>query len=264
MIFNTNRSYYSAIKPKKMTDTTTTKSMEELVMEIPVEQIVQPTIPIKVAIREAGNLQRDATEDKEALIAKGLAPEKIEELAIRADFLSDKQTLWIRKYETSTNNTKEWEALEEEASKLQRELKHDFQFALRNNKEALRKLKNITKGNDSADLAQDMGDYAGFGLDYPEELGAINFDNNKLTRADELSHKLNNLVRVVDGAHRSKKHPEKQMRDRAYTYLKLLVDDIRAYGKYAFWDDEEMQKRYSSEYQRRKYQKNKEDENENI
>ncbi|WP_180335638.1 hypothetical protein [Labilibaculum filiforme] len=40
------------------------------------------------------------------------------------------------------------------------------------------------------------------------------------------------------------------MRDRAYTYLKQLVDEIRTYGKYAFWNDEEKQKRYTSEYLR--------------
>ncbi|PKQ66469.1 hypothetical protein BZG01_10595 [Labilibaculum manganireducens] len=45
------------------------------------------------------------------------------------------------------------------------------------------------------------------------------------------------------------------MRDRACTYLKQLVDEIRAYGKYAFWNDEEKQKRYSREYQRKVYKK---------
>ena len=54
----------------------------------------------------------------------------------------------------------------------------------------------------------------------------------------------------VDGVKNSKNRPEKLMRDRAYTYLKQLVDEIRAYGKYAFWDNEEKQQRYSSEYLR--------------
>ncbi|WP_320017918.1 hypothetical protein [Labilibaculum manganireducens] len=59
----------------------------------------------------------------------------------------------------------------------------------------------------------------------------------------------------IDGVKNSKNRPEKLMRDRACTYLKQLVDEIRAYGKYAFWNDKEKQKRYSSEYQRKVYKK---------
>lgn len=260
MIFNTNRSYYSAIKPKKMTDTTTnTKTIEERVMEIPKEEVVKLTIPVKTAIREAGKLQSYATEDKEALIARGLAPEKIEELGVRADFLSDKETIWTRKYDTGITNTKAWDEKVAEASLLQRELKHDFQFAFRNNKEALRRLKKVTDGRGNDDLAQDMSDYPGLGAEYPDELAAIKFDNNKLVRANELSDELNNLLRVVNGAQNSSLRPEKEMRDRAYTYLKLLVDEIRSYGKYAFWNDEEKQRRYASEYLRNNREKSSKD-----
>ncbi|WP_321515700.1 hypothetical protein [Marinifilum fragile] len=38
--------------------------------------------------------------------------------------------------------------------------------------------------------------------------------------------------------------------------MEELVDEIRAYGKYAFWDDENRQKKYSSEYIRIKNNKN--------
>jgi hypothetical protein len=72
-------------------------------------------------------------------------------------------------------------------------------------------------------------------------------------RAKQLSLDLLDLMNLVDGVKDSKNRPEKIMRDRAYTHLKQLVDEIRAYGKYAFWNDEEKQKRYSSEYQRQKY-----------
>ncbi|MDQ1771616.1 hypothetical protein GQR60_19570 [Labilibaculum sp. A4] len=57
-----------------------------------------------------------------------------------------------------------------------------------------------------------------------------------------------------------KKRPEKLMHGRAYTYLKQLVGEIRTYGKYAFWNNEEKQKRYLSEYGRRKHTKNNETE----
>jgi hypothetical protein len=239
-----------------MTDATTTKPIDELVLEILDEQIVSPAIPVDITIGEAGVLHQNALEDKEELLAKGLSEDKINELAPRAKFLQEKQSAWTAVYESALTNTQEWEAKIEEASLLQRELKYDFQFAYRNHPDILKKLQNILDGNGHMDLIQDMSDYPAFAKQYPEPLEAILFDTTKTERAQQLSHELLDLMNKVDGVKNSKNRPEKVSRDRAYTYLKQLVDEIRAYGKYAFWNDEEKQKRYSSEYQRRKFARN--------
>lgn len=142
-----------------MTDTTTTKSMEELVMEIPVEQIVQPTIPVKITIGEAADLLGYATNDKEALIAKGLTEEMLTDLGLRSRFLKEKQGDWVAVYQSSLSNTKEWNEKLEEAKLLDRELEHDFQFAFRKNTKALQVLKITLDGEGSSDLMQDLSNY---------------------------------------------------------------------------------------------------------
>jgi hypothetical protein len=38
----------------------------------------------------------------------------------------------------------------------------------------------------------------------------------------------------------------KEMRDKAYAFMKLAVDEIRATGQYAFWRDEDRKKGYVS------------------
>lgn len=233
-----------------MTDVTTTKSIEELVQENPEDQIYSPTIPVYITIGEAGVLHQNALEDKEALLAKGLSEDKINELVPRAKFLQEKQSAWTAVYQSALTSTEEWEAKIDEASLLQRELRYDFQFAYRNHPDILTKLQNILDGNGNMDLIQDMSDYPAFAKQYPEPLKAILFDTTKTERAQQLSHELFDLMNKVDGVKNSKNRPEKLMRDRAYTYLKQLVDEIRAYGKYAFWNDQEKQKRYSSEYLR--------------
>jgi len=232
------------------------KTLDELVLEIPMDELVIPTIPVKVVVAEAADLVRYASEDKQALLNRGLNEEFIEELTLRAKLLQDKESIWHAKYESALTNTEEWEAKIDEANLLQRELKYDFQFAFRKNENALRKLKNITDGNGNADIMQDMSDYPKLAAEYPGELAAINFDNSKLVRANSLSHELFDLRDKVDGAKNSSKRPEKEMRDRAYTYLKQLMDEIRDYGKYAFWNNEKRQKKYSSEYARLKNQRN--------
>ena len=244
-----------------MTETTVEKTIEERVLEILEENVVTPTVPVKIIIGEAGKLHRYITEDKEALMAKGLTQQQMDDLNPRAMYLQDKQSDWTAVFESALTNTKEWEEKVKEASLLQRELKHDFQFAFRNHPEALQKLKIITDGNGNIDLMQDMSDYPKLARQYPELLTPINFDNTKLNRADQLSHELYDLWQKVDGVKNSKNRPEKILRDRAYTYLKQLMDEIRAYGKYAFWNDEEKQRRYASEYLRQVREKNEAEKN---
>jgi hypothetical protein len=236
-----------------MTEVTTPKTIEEVVLEIPEDQIVSPTIPVDITIGEAGELHQSATEDAPKLLAKGLSEGLIQQLIPRAKFLQDKQSAWTAVYQSALTSTQQWEEKIDEGRLLQRELKYDFQFAYRNHPDILKKLKNILEGNGNMDLIQDLSDYPAFAKQYPEPLTAIFFDTTKSERAKQVSLALVDLMNKVDGVKNSKNRPEKLMRDRAYTYLKQLVDEIRAYGKYAFWNDEEKQKRYSSEYQRKIY-----------
>jgi hypothetical protein len=39
-----------------------------------------------------------------------------------------------------------------------------------------------------------------------------------------------------------------QIRDKAYTYLKLAIDEIRECGKFAFWRNPDRLKGYNSDY----------------
>lgn len=50
-------------------------------------------------------------------------------------------------------------------------------------------------------------------------------------------------------------HELKIIRDKAYTHLKEAVDEIRAYGKFVFWQDEHKLRLYSSAYIRRMNQR---------
>ena len=240
-----------------MTEATTTKkTINELVLEISTDQIISPTIPVDITIGEAGQLHKYAIEDKEQLLAKGLSKDAIQELIPRAKFLQDKQSTWTAVYQSALTSTQQWEDKIDEGRLLQRELKYDFQFAYRNDSDILKKLSNIVDGRSNVDMIQDLSDYSAFAKQYPEPLKAILFDATKTERAKQISLDLLDLMNQVDGMKNSKNRPEKIMRDRAYTYLKQLVDEIRDYGKYIFWNDEEKQKRYSSEYMRKGRERN--------
>ena len=78
------------------------------------------------------------------------------------------------------------------------------------------------------------------------------------TQADELS-----VVLAKANGESGDDAGAKDIRDRAYIYMKMAVDEIRATGQYKFWRDEDRKKGYVSAYFKKKNQaakKNKSEE----
>jgi len=79
----------------------------------------------------------------------------------------------------------------------------------------------------------------------------------------EFANTMGPLLSAINGERDENDKPTKEMRDRAYVYLKEAVDQICEYGKYVFWEDEERLEKYSSEYYR-KLREEREEEAENV
>lgn len=65
------------------------------------------------------------------------------------------------------------------------------------------------------------------------------------------ANSLRPLLTAINGERDENDKPSKEMRDRAYVYLKETVDGICEYGKYVFWENEERLEKYSSAYFRK-------------
>jgi hypothetical protein len=78
-------------------------------------------------------------------------------------------------------------------------------------------------------------------------LTPINFDLTRLDTAANLSDRMGDLLGATNGE-RKEVSEAIQIRDKAYTYLKLAVDEIRECGKFAFWRNPDRLKGYNSEY----------------
>ncbi|MCW4007060.1 MAG: hypothetical protein NWF04_10835 [Candidatus Bathyarchaeota archaeon] len=75
-------------------------------------------------------------------------------------------------------------------------------------------------------------------------LRAIHFDTEALDQARQLSDELPGLAAA---AHQSRGET-KDLRDRAYAYLKEAVDELYSCGKYLFRDNEARRIGYRSQY----------------
>jgi hypothetical protein len=81
-------------------------------------------------------------------------------------------------------------------------------------------------------------------------LKAIGMDLSKLEQAAQMADDLSVVLANANGE-ASDDDDAKEMRDRAYTYMKMAVDEIRATGQYVFWRDEDRKKGYVSAYKKR-------------
>lgn len=100
-------------------------------------------------------------------------------------------------------------------------------------------------------MVQDLSELAMLGKENQLQLKAVQFEMVKLDRAEELSSSCGLLLAKVNGARVDNGKLAKEMRDRAYTYLKQAVDLIREAGCLVFWKDEQIAEQYASAYFRK-------------
>jgi len=216
-------------------------------------------MPFEIYIYEAERLHTRATEDLSKLSAINMPGDLINKLYIRTKALSRAQLNWVEQSNQKKKAMQEWKTAEPKFKKLRIELIQYFQFAFRKNKSLLDKLEHIKKGNSYADIIMDLGSLSVLGKTNPELLKEINFDFALLDEAAKESEQMGKLRANVSGL-MYVKDDMLLIRNKAYTLLKQVVDEIRSYGKFAFRDKPETVKAYQSQHHCKRnaeYYKNK-------
>lgn len=214
------------------------------------EAIVNPSLPVENALQEAEDLYPWAKHDEQQLTQAGLSSQVIEDLPVRAGACREAQALWNSDRNVSNLTEKEWDDKAAKAYELRDKLLHAFRYAYRKEPSLLSKVQSIADGTGHPDMIQDLSDLSVLGGANKAPLQAINFDINLLQQAAILASECAELLGKVNGD-RMSEDESKIIRDKAYTYLKESVDEIRNCGKYVFWKDEERLKGYSSAYMRK-------------
>ncbi len=209
--------------------------------------VLIPNIPIDVFVQEAENLFHWCLDDKEALIRVGLDWNLVISLPVRAGACREAQSLWIKERNTSQQAEQDWKNQAPAAFDLRDQLLHDFRFAFRKSDGLLSRVEEIALGDTNSDMVQDLNDLATLGKANTMLLTPINFELVKLDTAADLSDRMGDLLGATNGE-RKEVSEAMQIRDKAYTYLKQAVDEIRECGKFAFWRTPERLKGYFSEH----------------
>lgn len=213
------------------------------------EDVTDPGIPVAIALQEAENLYHWSLDDADKLSVVGIERSQIEDLPVRAGACREAQSIWNKDYRSQQEAQKEWTIQAPEAYDFRNDLLASLRFAYRNNDALLSRVRAITDGTGHADMIQDLNDIAVLGRENPEPLTAISFELTLLDRAAIRADELADLLAEANGD-KADPNEAKIIRDKAYMYLKVLVDDIREAGKYVFRKDSKRLKGYSSQYRR--------------
>lgn len=206
-----------------------------------------PNMPVDVYVQEASDLHEWSRKDQAQLVDVGVPQAYFDEMESRIGALRYAQSVWNKDRYTKEEAQQEWEELSPKAFDLKNELEHAFRFAFRNRPDLLRKVQSIEEGTSNSDMVQDLSDLATLGKANLPLLTAINFDEAKLDQAANEASDLSVLLAKANGERKEESSP-KITRDKAYTYLKQVVDEIYKAGKYVFWKDEAKLNGYSSRY----------------
>lgn len=206
-------------------------------------------IPMDFFIHESLRLYEWAGEDRAALEASGLDWKIVENLTLFAAALRHAQGLWTSERFQSEEAQRTWSARSPEAYELKSTLMHVFRFAFRKRPDLLRVVDMIAAGSGHVDMLQDLKDLSVAGRRNLSLLSAVGFDPTLLNRCETLAGELG-MVYAEARNERVSYRQAKRVRDAMATLLKQTVDEVREYGQFVFWRDEQRRKGYTSEYHR--------------
>jgi hypothetical protein len=215
------------------------------------EQYVRiPDMPVEQAIMEAERMATAAAEDTQTLVAVGFDGIKIKELDTAIGSLRFAQANFIAAMGELMDATRQWEEEEPKAYELRAEILAAVSFGLRNIPDAQKVIHRIREGSGKRDMIEDLAGLAQIGKKYSEDLKKINFDLNLLETAAKKAVSLTQLYAktfIEKGTSGTK-----SLRNRAFTYMRLLMGEILDAAEYAFRKDTSRLDYYHSAFRSRR------------
>ena len=214
---------------------------------IPDNEVKTPNMPVDKYVQESADLVVWSKEDQPKLEAVGVPTASFTRLPVAEGALRYAQSIWNKERYSQEEATRQWNEEAPVADDLRNELEHSFRYAFRTRPDLLSRVAAIEDGTGNADMLQDLSDLSVLGKANLPLLQAISFDETKLDTAAALSDSLSDVLATMNGE-RTDPNQAKRTRDRAYTLLKNVVDEIREAGKFVFWKDDKRRKGYYSRY----------------
>ena len=230
------------------------QSMVPEIEAIPVKDVMAPVMPVATYLQEAEDLNVWMQEDRGLLEAHGQPAVLLDSLPVRIGALREAESEWIAARHGREQAQADYLEVSGQAFELYAQIVRHMRYAFRKDPALVARLPNGTGWASDADRIQDLNNVAVMGRDHLDLLEAAGFDPASLDQLATLSDTVANQCALARGEKASGRG-SKILRDRAYTHLKDLVDEVRAVARFLFWNDEARLQGYRSEYARKARQK---------
>jgi hypothetical protein len=217
---------------------------------IPNDQIQVPAMPVDIFLQEAEDTYHWSITDAAQLATVGITQEMIDDIPVRAGALREAQSIWFKDRYSQEEAQQEWKIQSPEAFDLRDELLHIFYFAFRKDEVLLNRIRAIAEGDSNADMIQDLNDLAVLGKANIDAVKAVGAKPALLDQAATKADEMANLLAAANGD-RAEQSETKTIRDKAYTHLKQLIDEVREAGRFLFWRNPDRYKGYTSKYRKK-------------
>jgi hypothetical protein len=232
------------------------------IRDVQKEAIKPCNIPISVAVQEAGNLHERVELDIASLLELGMPPELQQRLAKLRAALFAAEVNWQEQQSERKKALELWKEKSPALYALRKDIIDHLSFAFRKDERLMDQIAAIEDGDTHADAIEDLARLAVLGTQNLELVQAINYDATRFENASTMASEMSGVLSAANG-YLYRDDERKLVRDKAYTLLKEVVDEIRDYGQFAFRNDPEHVKGYSSKYVRDRAKAYRSSKNEN-
>ena len=218
--------------------------------EIPLHQVLTPNLPRDVIAHESRGARQQALEDREALEAAALDFGMVESITQREGAFVYAWSKWDQSRMASEQHRKAWKEIEPQVYADYARLNNACRYAYGDDADAMRIVRKVAEGSRHSDKVDDVANLCLLGKSKPQALQRINFPVAELEVMELRARRAGDLL--ADAGVTREERTMKDIRDRAYTYLKQAVDAIRDCGKYVFYTDPDKAAAYASDFSRRR------------
>ena len=213
------------------------------------DQLKTCRMPVGIYLHEADRLYTRMQLDVSQLTQAGMSELLASELWHHKELLRKAELVWQEHANQRQAAMQAWKTAACEMHAYYTDLLHQMTFAYRGDDALLRRLSTLKRKQSHAQVIQGLSNLYVLGNAHLEPLRTIGFDVNRLDQAAAMADRLAGVYATAN-TYRQCKNIEKVTRDKAFTLLKEVVDEVRHYGRFVFRSQPEKARAYASQYRR--------------
>lgn len=213
------------------------------------DQLKTCRIPVGIYLHEADRLYTRLLLDVSQLTQAGMLELMATELWHRKELLRNAELVWQEHANQRQAAMQGWKTAAQEMHAFYTDLLHQMTFAYREDEELLMRLSTLKRKQSHAQVIQGLSNLYVLGKARQEPLTAIGFDMGRLDQAAAMADRLAGVYATAN-VYRRCENDEKVTRDKAFTLLKEVVDEVRHYGRFVFRNQPGKARAYASQYRR--------------